>query len=119
MVNATRNQGCHYLGRVPANIKFQVEKVLDDGSYVSWIAPDRKSKKKGGTRIQVRVIEYTIDADKNRVWGVGEPGCVAEGRPTPVGAAGTATRSLAPELALWGVGEREEKENFSCGSHAH
>jgi hypothetical protein len=63
MVNATRNQGCHYLGRVPANVKFQVEKVLDDGSYVSWIAPDRKSKKNGGTRIQVRVIEYTIDAD--------------------------------------------------------
>jgi hypothetical protein len=63
MVNATRNQGCHYLGRVPAHVKFQVEKVLDDGSYVSWIAPDRKSKKNGGTRIQVRVIEYTIDAD--------------------------------------------------------
>ena len=63
MVNATRNQECHYLGRVPAHVKFQVEKVLDDGSYVSWIAPDRKSKKNGGTRIQVRVIEYTIDAD--------------------------------------------------------
>jgi len=63
MVNATLAQGCHYLGRVPANVKFQVEKVLDDGSYVSWIAPDRKSQKKGGTKIQVRVIEYTIDTD--------------------------------------------------------
>jgi hypothetical protein len=28
-----------------------------------WIAPDGKSKKKGGTRILVRVIEYTIAED--------------------------------------------------------
>lgn len=63
MVNATLARECQYVGRVPANVKFEVEKVLDDGSYLSWIAPDRKSKKKGGSRIQVRVIEYTIDSD--------------------------------------------------------
>ena len=63
MVQATLNQGCSYLGRVPANVKFSTEQVLDDGSYCSWIAPDGKSKKKGCTKIQVRVIEYTIDTD--------------------------------------------------------
>ena len=63
MVQATLAQKCDYLGRVPKNVKFQVEKVLDDSSYLSWIAPDRKSKKKGGTKIGVRVIEYTIDTD--------------------------------------------------------
>lgn len=63
MVDTTLTQGCHYLGRVPANVKFEAEKVLEDGSYLSWIAPDRKSKKKGGSRIQVRLIEYTIDSD--------------------------------------------------------
>ena len=63
MVNATLAQGCHYLGRIPANAKFSVEKVLADRSYVSWIAPDGKSKKKGAARIQVRVVEYTIDSD--------------------------------------------------------
>lgn len=63
MVNATQAQGCHYLGRVPSNVKFSGEKVLDDGSYLSWINPDGKSKKKGGTKIQVRVIEYTVNAD--------------------------------------------------------
>lgn len=63
MVQATLAQKCHYLGRVPANVKFQVEKVLEDGSYLSWIAPDGKSKKKGGTKIGVRVIEYTINID--------------------------------------------------------
>ena len=30
---------------------------------MSWINPDRKSKKKGATKIQVRVIEYTIQTD--------------------------------------------------------
>lgn len=61
MVQTTLLRGGHYLGRVPANVKFEVEQVLDDGSYLSWIYPDRKSKKKGATRIQVRVIEYTIE----------------------------------------------------------
>ncbi len=63
MVRATIGQKCDYLGRVPKNVKFQVDKVLEDGSYLSWIAPDGKSKKKGGTKIMVRVIEYTIDTE--------------------------------------------------------
>lgn len=62
MVQATLAQKCDYLGRVPKNVKFPAEKVLEDGSYLSWIAPDGKSKKKGGTKITLRVIEYTIDS---------------------------------------------------------
>jgi hypothetical protein len=52
--------------QVPANAKFSVEKVLDDGSYLSWIHPDGKSKKKGGTKILLRVIEYTIDTEQGQ-----------------------------------------------------
>jgi hypothetical protein len=63
MVQATLATGCDYLGRVPVNVKFSVELVLEDGSYLSWINPDGKSKKKGGTKLMVRVIEYTIDSD--------------------------------------------------------
>lgn len=63
MVNATVAGGCHYLGRIPANVKFEVETVLDDGSYLSWINPDGKSKRKGGIKLKVRVIEYTINAE--------------------------------------------------------
>ncbi|HEY9781344.1 MAG TPA: IS4 family transposase [Leptolyngbyaceae cyanobacterium] len=61
MVQATLKQKCDYLGRVPKNVKFPVETVLEDGSYLSWIAPDGQSKKKGGKKIIVRVIEYTLD----------------------------------------------------------
>lgn len=65
MVKATLAQKCDYLGRVPKNVKLQVELVLEDGSYLSWIVPDGKSKKKGATKIQVRVIEYTISTDES------------------------------------------------------
>jgi hypothetical protein len=64
MINATLGRGGHYLGRVPANVKFPVEKVLEDGSYLSWVNPDRKSRIKGAARIQVRVIEYGIENDE-------------------------------------------------------
>jgi Insertion element 4 transposase N-terminal/Transposase DDE domain len=63
MVNATIKQSCHYLGRLPANVKFEVEEVLEDGSYLSWINPDGKSRKQGAQKIRVRIIEYTIDSD--------------------------------------------------------
>jgi Insertion element 4 transposase N-terminal/Transposase DDE domain len=61
MVNATQKRGSYFLGRVPKNVKFEVMKTFEDGSFESWIAPDRQSKKKGAERIRVRVIEYTIE----------------------------------------------------------
>ena len=61
IVKEALDQNCHILGRVPANVKFEVVKTLPDGSYLSWIAPDRKSKKKGAKRIPVRVIEYVVE----------------------------------------------------------
>jgi len=63
MVNATQARGSHFLGRVPKNVKFEVVQTLEDGSFLSWIAPDRQSKQKGAQRIAVRVIEYTIEAN--------------------------------------------------------
>ncbi|MEO1433758.1 MAG: IS4 family transposase [Cyanobacteria bacterium J06633_8] len=61
MVRTALQQKSHILGRVPAHVKFEVVKTFKDGSYLSWIAPDGKSKKKGATRIAVRVIEYVVE----------------------------------------------------------
>jgi hypothetical protein len=47
MVQATQPQKCHYLGRVPANVKFQVEKVLEDGSYRALDCPRWQIEEKG------------------------------------------------------------------------
>lgn len=61
MVKTTQERGGHFLGRVPKNVKFEVVQTFADGSFLSWIAPDRESKQKGAERIPIRVIEYTIE----------------------------------------------------------
>jgi hypothetical protein len=61
MVQATVVKGCDYLGRIPANVKFLVETPLADGSYLSWIYPSGKLRKKGCQPLLLRVIEYTIE----------------------------------------------------------
>lgn len=61
MVQATVSQGCDYLGRIPANVKFLASQPLEDGSYLSWIYPSGKLRKKGCQPIRLRVIEYTIE----------------------------------------------------------
>lgn len=65
MVQATVSKGCDYLGRIPANVKFLNEEALEDGSYLSYIYPSGKLRKKGFEPIQVRVIEYTIENPDN------------------------------------------------------
>lgn len=65
MVQTTVSKGCDYLGRIPANVKFLSEEALDDGSYLSYIYPSGKLRKKGFELIKVRVIEYTIENHDN------------------------------------------------------
>lgn len=65
MVQATVSKGCDYLGRIPANVKFLNEEALNDGSYLSYIYPSGKLRKKGFKPIQLRVIEYTIENPDN------------------------------------------------------
>lgn len=61
MVSATLSKGCDYLGRIPSNVKFINEIQQEDGSYLSFIYPPGKFRKKGFQPIQIRVIEYTIE----------------------------------------------------------
>lgn len=61
MVKTTQDRGSHFLGRVPQPVKFEVVQTFEDGSFLSWIAPDRTLKQKGAQRIPIRVIEYTIE----------------------------------------------------------
>ncbi len=65
MVQKTVSKGCDYLGRIPSNVKLLAEKPLEDGSYLSWINPSGKLRKKAYQSIMVRVIEYTIEHPQN------------------------------------------------------
>ena len=65
MVQTTVAKGCDYLGRIQKNVKFLAEQPLEDGSYLSWIYPSGKLRKKGCQPLIVRVIEYTIEHPEN------------------------------------------------------
>jgi len=51
MVKTTQDCGSHFLGRVPQHVKFEVVQTFEDGSFLSWIAPDRKLKQKVAMQI--------------------------------------------------------------------
>lgn len=43
------------------SVKFLAEEPFADGSYLSWIYPPGKLRKRGAQPLKVRVIEYTIE----------------------------------------------------------
>lgn len=45
-------------------MRSKIQHFWDDGSYLSWIYPDGKSRKQGAQKIKVRIIEYKIDSDE-------------------------------------------------------
>ena len=61
MVKRTLATGAHFLGRVASNIILKPVKQLPDGSYLAYIYPSPKARRKNQDGILVRVIEYTID----------------------------------------------------------
>lgn len=61
MVQSTLAQGCDYLGRIPANVKFLAEEPFADGSYLNLIYPPGKLRKRSAQPLKVRVIEYAIE----------------------------------------------------------
>ena len=52
--------GAQLLWRMPKNLILPVEKMLDDGSYLSTLYPSAGDRKKGINGIAVRVIEYAL-----------------------------------------------------------
>jgi len=57
---AARDTGAQLLWRCMANRQLPVVKMLNDGSYLSVIYPDAKSRRSRGGEITVRVIEYAL-----------------------------------------------------------
>lgn len=57
---AALNTGAQLLWRCVANRQLPVVKMLDDGSYLSVIYPDTKSRRSRSGEITVRVIDYAL-----------------------------------------------------------
>lgn len=60
LVQATLAQGSHFLSRIPAHVKLVVDRELPDGSFLSYLYPPRKLRKKGYQPIAVRVVHYSV-----------------------------------------------------------
>jgi hypothetical protein len=56
-----RKQQAHFLGRVPAHVRFVSIRRFQDGSYLAYLRPSDYQRRKSGERMLVRVIEYTLD----------------------------------------------------------
>jgi hypothetical protein len=61
MVKRTMTTGAHFLGRVASNVVLRPVKFLADGSYLAYVYPSPKARRKNRDGILVRVIEYTVD----------------------------------------------------------
>jgi len=79
MVQATVSKRCDYLGRLPANFKLLHEKPLEDGSYLSWIYPSGKFRKK--VYRNPRVVKKPVSkfrkgkSQTQRYWDNNEASC--------------------------------------------
>jgi hypothetical protein len=60
LVWETRRRGAHVLGRLPAHVKPICVCKLADGSYLAYLRPSDYRRRKGGERMLVRIVEYTI-----------------------------------------------------------
>jgi hypothetical protein len=60
MVVAARQRGAHILGRLPAHVKPLPLRTLADGSILAYLLPADSARRRGGARILVRIITYTI-----------------------------------------------------------
>ncbi len=69
---AARDTGAQLLWRGAANQQLPVVMPLADGSYLSAIYPDLKSRRKRSGAIVVRVIEYRLPGVTDEVAGAGQ-----------------------------------------------
>jgi hypothetical protein len=65
MVKSTLARGAHFLGRVPAHVILEPVERLVEGSYLAYLYPSPRARRKRKGGILLRVIEYTLD-DPNR-----------------------------------------------------
>lgn len=60
MVVAARKRGAHVLGRLPAQVKPLPLRTLPDGSLLAYLLPSDDARRRGGERVLVRIITYTL-----------------------------------------------------------
>lgn len=62
LLAATLARGAQVLNRVPAHVKPQVVRTLEDGTQLVRLRPSDGKRRRRGEHVVVRLIRYTIDA---------------------------------------------------------
>src|SRR5918911_1147126 len=62
MVWRTLERGTHFLGRTKSNVILEPTELLSDGSFLARIYPTPKARRQRTDGIEVRVVEYVLDA---------------------------------------------------------
>jgi hypothetical protein len=60
MLVQAQKRGAQVLARLPSNVKPKRVRALPDGSYLAYLYPSAYPRRKGGERLLVRIVEYTI-----------------------------------------------------------
>jgi hypothetical protein len=60
MFLAARKRDAHVLARLPAHVKPKRVLTLPDGSYLAYLHPADRQRRRRGEHLPVRIIEYTI-----------------------------------------------------------
>jgi hypothetical protein len=60
MVAQAHATGAEVLARVPSHVGLKPVKTCADGSFLAYITPSAYRRRKGGLRLLVRVVQYTI-----------------------------------------------------------
>src|SRR6266511_405990 len=55
-----RARGAHVLGRLPSHVKPRLLRRLPDGSYLAWLFPSERLRRRAGEHLLVRIIDYTL-----------------------------------------------------------
>jgi len=61
MIRDCLKRGCHFLGRVPAQVILEPQEMLADGSFIATIYETQYDRRMRRNGIRVRVVEYTVD----------------------------------------------------------
>lgn len=70
MLERARRQGAEVIGRLPATVKPEVIRQLEDGSQLAYLRPSEAGRRRRGDKLLVRIITYQI-TDAQRA-GYGE-----------------------------------------------
>jgi transposase IS4-like protein/DDE family transposase len=69
MLERARGQGAEVIGRLPATVKPEVIRRLEDGSVLAYLRPSEAARRRRGDKLLVRIMTYQITDPQRAGYG--------------------------------------------------